>query len=163
MANKKAIFLDLDGLLFDFEGHFLTLFGQTCDSLPDKEMWQMIDAHKTFFQDLPLFPQAKEIYNYCRIDGGRFILTAAPFRDFENVCRQKTHAVRNKLDPHAHIIFVPGGRNKHLYMRQRGDLLIDDMERNCRFWNENGGVAIHHTGDFAATKLEIGRAYNRFV
>jgi 5'-nucleotidase len=37
-----------------------------------------------------------------------------------------------------------GGVNKAMFMHEPGDILIDDMEKNCKAWEELGGKAIVH-------------------
>lgn len=142
---SKLIYLDLDGVIFDFEGHYLTLFGHPCNSVSDKAMWQNINSHGSFFLTMPLMRHASELMSFTRINNMNHILSAAPVSNFEEICRQKRDALRKHFPSRAtQPIFVPGGRNKYLYMHKAGDVLIDDNERNCRVWNENGGFAVHY-------------------
>jgi hypothetical protein len=30
-------------------------------------------------------------------------------------------------------------------MRAPGDILIDDLSKNCKRWTDAGGIAVHHT------------------
>lgn len=156
---SKLIYIDLDGVIFDFEGHYLSLFGHTCSSVSDKVMWQNINNHGQFFRTLPLFPHAAELLEYTRVMGFYHILTACPIHNFEEIASQKRDALRAHFPTkEMQILFVPGGKNKYLYMHRPRDLLIDDNERNCRVWTENGGNAVHYHN---MTKAELWSAIER--
>src|SRR5687768_1983918 len=76
-ACGRTLFVDLDGVLADFDGGFLKLFGFDNRAVEDDLMWSNINAYGTFFQDLPAFAGAVGFYK--SIAGlNPIILTACP-------------------------------------------------------------------------------------
>jgi len=141
------IYLDLDGVMADFDTHFVEYFGVDPQSLDDDVMWKMINGYHDFYANLPLMKDAMELFNYLWWST-KFedvaILTACPKSNYKNAAIQKRAWVRNHLLEDITIIPMMGGVNKALFMHEPGDILIDDMAKNCKAWEELGGVAIVH-------------------
>lgn len=136
------IFLDLDGVLADFDGHFMPTFG--CDHLTmeAREMWEHIDDHGNYFRELPPCTGAIEFYR--EVEGlWPVILTALPRTGFESVARQKREWVREHLGNGVIVLPVQSG-TKPLFMQHPGDILIDDWVKNTTAWELAGGRAILH-------------------
>jgi len=145
------IYLDLDGVMADFDAHFPALFGVNHKDLLDDEMWSKINSHPSYFRDMPLCAGAKDFYLSWLYQDIEFnILTACSKSNYANVATQKRAWVREHLG-WATVLPVLGGRNKWLFMNAPGDILIDDWEKNTIPWVENGGRAILHDGDFERT------------
>jgi 5'-nucleotidase len=148
--SARRLYIDLDGVLADFDGHFEPTFGFDHRGR-DEEMWEAIKAHGSYFRSLPPCPGAIEFFESVRkLDP--HILTACPVSDYHNVAQQKIAWVREHLGAGVTVLPSPGGRAKPLFMRSVGDCLIDDFEKNCRAWTEAGGYAIRHEGDWLKTR-----------
>lgn len=106
-------------------------------------MWAHINAHPTFFRDLPLMAGAIEFFRSIEAMPP-IILTACPKSNYAHVARQKREWVREHLSPTVQVLPVMGSTNKPLFMHARGDILIDDYRRNTEAWEAEGGVAILH-------------------
>lgn len=156
MKDGPRIYLDLDGVMADFDAHFPALFGVDHRALLDDDMWEKINAHATYFRDMPVCLGAKEFFREI-LEFDPIILTACPKSNYAHVARQKRDWVREHLSATCHILPVMGGRNKPLFMHSRGDILIDDFERNIKAWRDEGGVGIHHMGCFHETKAALDR------
>jgi len=153
--RRPHVYLDLDGVMADFDAHFPALFGVDHRSMLDDDMWVTINAHPSYFRDMPQCPGAKEFFD--RISWlNPIILTACPKINYANAARQKREWVREHLSTTCHVIPVMGGHNKPLFMHSRGDILIDDFERNTKAWQMEGGFGILHR-DFATTRDELER------
>ncbi|QNH71429.1 5'-3' deoxyribonucleotidase [Rhizobium phage AF3] len=171
-----TINLDLDGVFFDFERHYYDTFGIAAKDEDDNILNKKIKKHGNFFAELPLFDGAVEFLRELKkyVDDlnydNRYIkpvaydlkfLSACGRSDFENVAQQKIKAVRSKLNDDLHLTFSPAGKQKYLYLRYKGDVLIDDFKKNLIPWIEAGGRAIQHEGDYNATlqtlKLVLGK------
>lgn len=150
MNSNARLYLDLDGVMADFDAHFPATFGLDHKSMADAAMWQVINSHDSYFRDMPPCPGAKEFFaSVAWIEP--IILTACPSSNYGHVARQKRAWVREHLSTSCIILPVMGGRNKALFMHAPGDVLIDDFERNIKAWELEGGVGILHR-DFQTTR-----------
>lgn len=153
--NRVRLYFDLDGVMADFDAHFPATFGLDHRGLADDAMWATINAHPSYFRDMPLCAGAKVFFD--RISWMEpIILTACPRSNYAHVARQKRAWVREHLSSTCTVLPVMGGRNKGLFMHAVGDILIDDFERNTKAWEEEGGVAILHR-DFKTTFEDLLR------
>lgn len=144
----RRIFIDMDGVLADFDGAFLSLFGKTCEECESKsEMWRLIHGHDEFFYNLPKMAGARNLYEDALDlrDGGEVaILTSAGSSDFHHVAQQKRRWIHKHIDDSVLVITVKDGLDKAAFVQNKGDILIDDWRKNCEAWEEAGGVAIKY-------------------
>lgn len=147
----RTLYIDLDGVMADFDGAFPQVFGLDHRSLADDEMWGHINSHPSFFRDLP--PMAGALDFFRSVEHlNPVILTACPKSNYPHVAAQKRAWVRAHLSQTCMVLPVLGGRHKPLFMHQVGDVLIDDFGKNCVAWVDAGGIAIKHEGDWTATR-----------
>lgn len=147
------VFIDLDGVMADFETHFANRFGKVPpskaghpNSVDDDEMWALIHGSGDFFLTMPLFPLARAFLRDIRQMGIEpAILTAASKQHFNVMAAQKMQWVREQLCSHIMVIPTYGSAHKQFYIQNPGDILIDDFTKNCDRWTNAGGIAIHHT------------------
>jgi 5'-nucleotidase len=141
------IYLDLDGVLADFDRHFVDHFGVESQTLDDASMWKKINSYPDFFANLPPMKDAMVLFDYVMSTWRSedvSILTACPRSNYRNAAIQKRVWVRKHLNENITVIPMLGGVNKSLFMHEPSDILIDDMEKNCSSWEELGGIAIVH-------------------
>lgn len=150
---NPRIYLDLDGVMADFDAHFPAVFGLDHRGMADDDLWATINAHPSYFRDMPVCPGAKQFFGEIE-HLSPIVLTACPKSNYAHVARQKRAWVREHLSDAITILPVMGGRNKPLFMHAPGDILIDDFERNIKAWEEEGGVAILHQS-FNQTEKEL--------
>ncbi|MCK9486450.1 MAG: hypothetical protein M0R73_07085 [Dehalococcoidia bacterium] len=134
-----TLFLDLDGVLADFEAHVEALFGEPPSRLPLSQMWARAEATPGFFETMPLIPDAMDLWNYCRPFDPE-ILTGLPRGRWAEP--QKRAWVRRRLGPCV-TVHSCMARDKHLLARP-GDVLVDDRTRWAHLWEGAGGVFVHH-------------------
>ncbi|AMB48339.1 hypothetical protein [Methylobacterium sp. AMS5] len=157
--TTRRLYLDLDGVMADFDAHFPALFGVDHKSMLDNDMWAKITGHGTYFRDMPVCPGALEFYRQIA-DMEPIILTACPRSDYQRVALQKREWVREHLGANVTVLPVMGGKNKPLFMHAPGDILIDDWDRNCDAWTAMGGIAIQHENhDFEETMAQLMHAW----
>lgn len=139
------IYVDLDGVLADFDGYFKQTFNLSPreyeDEFGSEDFWHQINQIDDFFFNLPLLPGAYDLMNYLE-PHDPIILTAAS-RHRPTSCNEKIRWVQSKFGDSQRVITVFGGRNKHYWCR-RGDILIDDWESNAKLWRDKGGIWITH-------------------
>lgn len=157
------IFLDLDGVMADLEGHYLSVFGHTMTDAPSRnQMWRNIDGHEDFWLNIPVMRGGKEFYTWllaqCYHHGAELcILTAAPDvpGKHEAIARHKKQWVKQNLGD-VMVLPVYGSERKPMFLQNEGDILIDDWKKNIAAWEAEGGVGIKHVGeDFVSTRLNI--------
>lgn len=150
----RTLYIDLDGVMADFDGAFPQVFGLNHRSLADDEMWGHINGHPSFFRDLP--PMAGAIDFFRSVEHlNPVILTACPKSNYPHVATQKRAWVREHLSQTCLVLPVLDGRHKPLFMHQAGDILVDDFGKNCAAWTEAGDVAIKHEGDWDLTRASL--------
>lgn len=155
----QRIFLDLDGVMADFDKHFTDLFGLEPPSkggTDDDTMWKLVYEHGNFFRTMPLMEGAKRFYMAAALAGIEFIiLTAASKKHYQHVAEQKMEWVRKHFGPIILTLPVYGSSSKALFIQNKDDILIDDYKKNCDRWTAAGGIAIHHQGDFNQTYYDL--------
>ena len=154
--SAPRVYLDLDGVMADFDAHFPSMFGVNHKNMLDDDMWATINAHPSYFRDMPLCDGALSFFKSIEALNP-IILTACPKSNYAHAARQKREWVREHLGPHVQVLPVMGGSSKPLFMHAAGDILIDDFDRNTVAWVKAGGVAILHS-DFDSTKRSLERA-----
>lgn len=153
----RTLYLDLDGVMADFDRAFPAVFGLDHRDMADDDMWLHINGHPTFFRDLP--PMAGAIEFFRAIEPfSPVILTACPKSNYAHVAAQKRAWIREHLSRSCWVLPVLGGRHKPLFMHTPGDILIDDFGKNCTAWAEAGGVAIKHEGQWDWTTAALNAA-----
>lgn len=152
--QAPRMYLDLDGVMADFDLAFYSLFRKDPHDVDDKELWRLINTVPTFFRDLPLMTGALEFWKWAQPLFRISILTACPRSNYQEAARQKIAWCRQHLGNDVTILPVMGGKNKVLFMHSAGDILIDDFEKNILPWREHGGVGIIHR-NFPETKEQL--------
>ena len=151
--DSFTLFLDMDGVLADYDKHFPLMFGVSHVGMPKKEMWSYVKSEPEFFLTIPPFPGMWEFY-FSIEHLSPVILTACPASQYAEVARQKRQWIREALGEHVPVLPVCGSDSKPLFMHKPGDILIDDWGKNCRQWEEAGGIAIKHE-NFDQTIAEL--------
>lgn len=155
-AMTPHLFLDLDGVFADFEGHFTRCFGQTSKEAAAREgsIWGMIDQHPDFFLETPLLsgsPDLLWLASELSYAPPIFLTACPPSPRYNRVAAQKKEWVKQHLGAGFLVLPVCGhlstgyAQVKPNYMQNPGDILVDDYGKNCVAWKEAGGVAIQHT------------------
>lgn len=155
---KTRLYIDLDGVMADFDKYFLEEFGVESSKLDDPTLWKWINDHGNFFINLPLCEGALEFFKIVE-HLNPTILTACPKSNYATAAVQKRQWVYEHLSKDITVIPMMGGKNKCLFMHSPGDVLIDDFEKNCIPWREHGGIAIHHK-NFKTTMSQVADIFN---
>lgn len=157
------IYLDLDDTLADFSGGLLRHgIKNDCAFIhKPKSQWtdqqkeldrQVVEVMKQpgFFMDLPAFKDTRLLWDFCR-PFHPFILTAKPSDESsgDRVANEKWIWVTEHLgpiNPKQFICclrsekkdFIGSSNHKH-------QILVDDLEANCKEWQSVGGIGVLHT------------------
>lgn len=139
----RQLFLDLDGVLADFDRGYFEAFGIKPDKTrPESaEFWDRVRSKPDFYRTLPPMSDALDLWRGA-LPYRPIILTGVP-RSVPGVDVQKLAWVAEHISQDAQVICCPS-RNKWLYANT-GDVLVDDWVKYRHLWLEIGGVFILHT------------------
>lgn len=163
----RCIFLDMDGVLADFEGEITRrwIAGPHDYIQRPKATWTEAElardqkvrvamAQPDFWPSLEPMPGAMELLTVARHLVGHdrlFILTATPATKPEVASENKrAWAAKHLGFPTDQIITCPRAA-KSVYAGQ-GKILVDDLMTNCFEWETAGGTAFVHTDAASSIK-----------
>lgn len=145
--TTNRIFIDLDGVLADFEQGYLDNFGHAHNSVNQFLMWRNITSKEDHWQTLPRMAQFETLWGYVN-QFNPIVLTGCPRSGYNAAVEGKKLWCSEHLGDNIEVITC-FSRHKPKHMITAGDILIDDLEKNCDRWTEAGGVALRYTGDNA--------------
>jgi hypothetical protein len=139
----NQLFLDCDGVLADFDSAAEQLFNRNSreaeDALGTDEFWRRLRTHDNFYTNLPLLPDAMHLY-HAVAHLNPIILTGCPQGGWSEPQKVAWAARHFPGVP----ILTCRSRDKRLYLRNPGDLLVDDYLKYRHLWEEAGGIFVHH-------------------
>jgi predicted kinase/5'(3')-deoxyribonucleotidase len=155
-TGTPQLFLDLDGVLADFDGFIereLGIVNNRENEAPD--FWDRVRSYAgRLYRDMEPLPHATELYQ--RLKPYRpVILTGVPF-SLPTAAQDKREWVKAHIDPDVQVVTCKS-RNKSKYMLP-GDVLLDDWEKHKAAWTDKGGVWITFTGDVEKAVEEVTKA-----
>lgn len=136
------LFLDLDGVLADFDAGARALLGLSPAEFEARhgrsEFWRRIAKAPNFYGTLPEMPDARRLFDV--VEHLRpTILTGLPFGNW--AAPQKVQWAADHF-PGLPVITCMA-RDKHKHMSD-GDVLVDDRENHRTAYEREGVVFIHH-------------------
>ena len=151
MENReiKRIFVDMDGVLADFNTGVETLTGREFPNTDaghnDYDERKEELTNKRLFRNLPPMPDMYDLIAYVRHTGLPWeILTAAGVINRELVVFDKNEWIREYVSPSVVVTCTMTGSQKGMFAI-KGSVLIDDRQKNLDAWIEHGGIGILHT------------------
>ena len=135
-------YVDLDGVLADFDKGYEEAFGAISCKAIDNVNWQLVKDKANFYRDLPPMPDFDELWKALE-HLNPIILTGVPNLLAEEATANKRAWVDKHLGTHVHMI---GCKSKDKCLHGNpGDVLIDDWEKYMHHWIDMGGHWITHT------------------
>jgi hypothetical protein len=146
-----TLFVDMDGVLADFDRHHETVFGWRPNKANDDVDWNAVRVVKGFFADIP--PMADLPQLWARIDCYRpIVLTGVP-PSVEEAADNKRAWVAKHLGSYIEVRCCQS-REKWQHAKP-GDILIDDWIKYKRLWLTAGGRWItHHSAEETIADLD---------
>lgn len=146
--TKRTIFLDMDGVVADFNEFSSRVLKEPFDVNVTKynnEKWSKLKQYPRLYRDLKVKAGAYELVDWCTshcmlTDSQLLFLTAIPRNNnmpwsfYDKVNWGKTHF------PNIPVWFGPRSQDKHIHCKP-GDVLIDDRSLNVEDWHKAGGIA----------------------
>ena len=144
------LFLDLDGVLADFDRGVQAVTGSRLEALPLRAMWQALAREPRFFETLEFMADALDLWRFSEPHRPT-ILTGLPLGAWAP--EQKRRWVARMLGAHVPVITCMS-REKGRYSGP-GHVLVDDRASAREGWERAGGVFVHHrdaAGSIAALR-----------
>jgi len=159
---KVQIYMDLDGVMADFDGGFKKLTGKLprdFENSPEfggdkktasRAFWKAIEKEKNFWENLDVLPGALSLWQYVKQtykDPKPVVLTAGP----DSARRGKELWVKQRLGNDVKMILAKKGSVKYEYALTTTSktlhVLVDDLKINIDNWNNHGEdfIGILHT------------------
>ena len=142
------IYLDMDGVLCDFEEKFMQYYGMISLAKRDRKQWSVdwedFILNKKGFEKLNWFPGGQQLLEYVRNTKLPVeILSSAGGKKFQGeVAAQKIKWLRRHGIPYKANV-VSGRKEKAEYATSQ-TVLIDDTEEVIRYFTQAGGHGILH-------------------
>lgn len=160
MRKITKIYLDMDGVIADFDHAYIKRFGITpAEADQGKEFYKHFDEFiaERDFANLPLMQDAQILLNFLDSTGipVEILSSTSSEKRHDAIAPQKTEWLLKHgiIYP---INLVPGKRHKRTYAKP-DHLLIDDTAQNIDQWRTDGGIGILHTD--ALTTIGIMKMY----
>lgn len=139
---NRRLFLDLDGVLADFDTAVQSLLGMSADEYQAahsvRDFWFQIRRADEFYNRLPEMPDARELFDaVAHLEP--VVLTGLPIGNW--AAPQKRAWVARHF-PGTPVITTMA-REKHLHLTGP-DVLVDDRDRYRSAWEDAGGHFVHH-------------------
>ena len=131
--------VDSDGCAAGFDEKFIELFGSHPKTIPDDKLWDMIHSVPDFFISLPVLSDFHALWAVIQ-PLNPTVITGIPRDNIEHCAAQKRAWWKLHFN-HDNVITCLS-KHKPDHMQEPGDILIDDMVKNCKRWVKAGGNAI---------------------
>lgn len=157
MQTKPTLYLDMDGVLADFNTaaeQYLRASSSEHEKAaatgrwPDHQ-WRKIAGIPNFYRNLPKMPLADELVELAlrfrdNLDYDVKILTAIPHNnDMFDCFHDKIDWMNEHYGQHGfRVHFGPYSQDKQRHCTSSEDILVDDRTSNCEQWRQAGGLAI---------------------
>lgn len=146
----KDVYVDLDGVLFDFVKRFDEKYGKLSDFSHD----ELVECKKRmaddgFFLELPKMAEADELLLWLEDAGHKVtILTSVGKYGSQVIAKDKQESINALFGMFDFKGFkwVTSSKKKAVYAKDANSVLIDDREKSCDPWVEAGGTAILYDG-----------------
>lgn len=134
------LFLDLDGVLCDFEKGVFKVFNKFPKEIELKTMWKKLASIDNFYANLDWTSDGRELWEATK-HLNPTILTGIPLGNWAP--KQKKDWCAKNLGKDVEVITC-FARDKHTFANVN-DILIDDTLKNKDPWISKGGIFILHT------------------
>ena len=147
MNNLPRIYLDMDGVLFDFVKNIEQTTGLSINqwtNLGRKERWDPIIAKKDFWSKGPWLNEGKKLYNFVKKYKPHILSAYVEHAHDPNCIPGKAKWAMQKAGiPRNRINLVMRSQKKDYAMNAgQPAILIDDYDKNTREFTQKGGIGI---------------------
>lgn len=134
------LFLDLDGVLADFDSHYEAVFGKRPNKVDGTVDWAAVREKGDFFLRMPPMSDMTVLWNGVK-HLNPIVLTGVPI-SVPEAPENKRAWVRKHLGRHVDVWCC---RSSEKWRRaNEGDILVDDWEKYRDLWIKRGGRWVTH-------------------
>lgn len=169
MNDERTIFVDLDGVLVDFDGGFKRIFRMSPSEFQEKhgkgsEMRKTYSRGKEFWSNLDWIEGGKELWEFIK---NNFLYikilsssgSSGKIPDWQPIHNMvysgKLEWIQKNLPDldTDDVIIVPTRKVKAKYAKT-GDVLVDDHNENINDWIAAGGIGVIHSSPYYRTTIK---------
>ena len=147
---NSTVYVDMDGVLADFEGGFYKLAGIEVNNISDPEMWARIGAYgkAKFFSELEWMAGGKELWQFITNNFLKAKILSALGKS-DKIDKQTTQGkltwIRHNIPSlQMNDIILVDNKHKKRHYSKPGDIIIDDTPIVVQEWVQKGGIGILH-------------------
>lgn len=145
LQDMYTLFVDLDGVLADFDQGVIDIFGVPPEEIPVPKMWGRLARTPDFYASLSWTLDGRELWKYAA-PCNPTILTGLPRGTWARP--QKIRWCEHHLGAHVPVITCMSrekpARAAAVTPAGNTPILVDDRERQREPWVQMGGIFIHH-------------------
>lgn len=147
--KKFEIFLDMDGVLSNFDHHLDAHGYRKENGTPD---WDRMDYE--WWATMPALDGARDFYDAVKGSGETYFLTSPGLSS--GCFGGKAHWITQFLPEQGKFALarLTVTKNKH-FLARPNRILIDDTPEKIEKWVEAGGIGILHKGDYSETLARL--------
>jgi len=140
-ADLFTIYLDMDGVIVDFDKRFESLFGMPPREFENNfgkdKFWEKVDAKGVgFWRGMDWMPGGQKLYN--RVAQHKHALLSSPSRS--STSKIGKHMWKRDNTPNTKLILAQSFNKKNY--ADKSNILIDDRADNIQQWKDAGGIGI---------------------
>jgi hypothetical protein len=152
-AGKIHIFLDLDGVLADFDLHAANENKRNDDGTLK---YDALD--REWYRSMPAFEGAREFYDAAKkLAITKFLTGPVLSSDCFSGKADWVETFTGEGKPALKKLIICASQDKH-FLAAPNRILVDDREENIKDWIAAGGIGILHKGDFDETMKALQQA-----
>lgn len=136
------IYIDMDGVVADFDASIVKIFGEEYSDKIADEFWRQTCVEAEVFRKMPVIPEGILMVDAIRAQRPIcFMTSTGGLPHHIDIAKQKLdwlHA--HNLGQHP-VAFCMNTKGKGAYAHA-GAVLIDDRQKVCDAWTQGGGTAL---------------------
>src|SRR5210317_1760952 len=150
MKNLPRIYLDMDGVLVDFEKQLVDTIKMPISDwmkLDRKKRWDPVTARTDFWSTAPWNNEGKKLLDFVKKYNPHILSAYVEHSHDPNCIPGKSHWARTNLGIGINRINLVKRVQKQNYAKVVGEpaILIDDYKKNTDQFTQRGGIGILHT------------------
>lgn len=145
MAEHRMIFIDMDGVVSDFDKHVIDLYGKPMEQMTNKEkdrFWDSECVAFRFFANSPLIEEGELLVRNLKGYGVpiSFLTSTGGELQHIDIAKQKLDFLQKHGMGDLPVAFATGTKSKSDFA-SANSVLIDDRQKVVSAFRDRGGVA----------------------